>query len=69
MRTITQIIRDEVKQVIIANNGVVKCADIANLHSKYRNISGVVTMVQNAISYFRFSPQQANFREKYNFNF
>jgi DUF1009 family protein len=68
MRTIQQIIRNDVKAMIIANNGTVKNYDLTRLYDKYRNEVHIVTLVQNALSYFRFSPQQAYFRAKYNFN-
>lgn len=66
MRTIQQIIRNEVKAMIIANNGRLVNSHLSQIYYKYRNVADV-TMVQNAISYFRYSPQQASFRTKYNF--
>lgn len=62
-------IRNEIKNVIIAKNGNVLNADILPIYDRFKPIVGrsVVTMVQDALSHFRFSPSQANFRTKYNF--
>lgn len=69
MKNLTKEIRNEIKGIIIANNGVVLNADVEKVYNHFRVVAGreVVSMVQNAISYFRFSPQQAEFRKKYNF--
>ena len=69
MKNLTKEIRNEVKGIIIANNGVVLNADLEKVYKHFRLIAGkeVVSMVQNALSYFRFSPQQAEFRKKYNY--
>lgn len=69
MKNLTKEIRNEVKGIIIANNGVVLNADLEKVYKHFRVIAGneVVSMVQNALSYFRFSPQQAEFRKKYNY--
>lgn len=69
MKNLTKEIRNEIKGIIIANNGVVLNADVEKVYNRFRVVAGreVVSMVQNAISYFRFSPQQAEFRKKYNY--
>lgn len=69
MKNLTKEIRNEVKGIIIANNGVVLNADLEKVYKHFRVVAGkeVVSMVQNALSYFRFSPQQAEFRKKYNY--
>lgn len=69
MKNLTKEIRNEVKGIIIANNGVVLNADLEKIYKRFRVVAGneVVSMVQNALSYFRFSPQQAEFRKKYNY--
>ena len=69
MKNLTKEIRNEVKGIIIANNGVVLNADVVAIYDRFHHLVGneIVSMVQNAISYFRFSPQQAEFRKKYNY--
>lgn len=69
MKNLTKQLRNEIKSIIIANKGEILNADIVRLYDRFQPIAGinVVSMVQNAISYFRFSPQQAQFRAKYNF--
>lgn len=69
MKNLTKEIRNEVKGIIIANNGVVLNADLEKVYKHFCVVAGkeVVSMVQNALSYFRFSPQQAEFRKKYNY--
>lgn len=69
MKNLTKQIRNEIKDIIIANKGVVLNADVVAIYDRFRPLAGIeiVSMVQNAISYFRFSPQQAEFRKKYNF--
>lgn len=58
-------LRKEVKKIIIAQNGEIYNYNLNNLKAAY----GVdVTMLQNAVNYFEYSPQQAAFREKYNFH-
>ena len=59
MKNLTKEIRNEIKGIIIANNGVVLNADVEKVYNRFRVVAGreVVSMVQNAISYFRFSPQ------------
>lgn len=57
-------LRKIVKQIIIAQNGNIYGFNYNNLKSQY----GItVAEFQNAVSYFKFSPQQKTFRETYNF--
>jgi hypothetical protein len=69
MKNLTKEIRNEIKGIIIANKGVVLNADVVAIYDRFRPLAGIeiVSIVQNAISYFRFSPQQEEFRKKYNF--
>lgn len=69
MKNLNKQIRNEIKKIIIANNGEIQNADVVRIYDLFRPVVGinVVSMVQNAISYFRYSPQQAVFRNKYNF--
>ena len=69
MNNLTNQIRNEIKGIIIANKGGVLNADLVAIYDRFHHLVGneIVSMVQNAISYFRFSPQQAEFRKKYNF--
>jgi len=61
----TKKLRNIVKNNIIAQGGKLygfNCNNIAQMH-------GVAhTEIQNAMNYFRYSPQQAKFRETYNFH-
>lgn len=54
-----------IKKTIIAQNGKLYNFNVNNIRNKY-NVDG--TAIQNAINYFQFSPQQAKFRETYNFH-
>jgi hypothetical protein len=58
-------VRSLVKEIIIAQGGKVYNYNVNNLRSVY-GLTG--TQIQNALSYFRFSPQQSTFRSKYNFH-
>lgn len=58
-------IRNEVKKIIIAQDGKLYNYNFNNLKAAY-NVSCVD--LQNAMNYFRYSPQQKSFREKYNFH-
>lgn len=53
--------RKAVKAIIIAQNGTVYNYNINNL----RNIGYDGTDIQNALNYFKYSPQQAKFREQF----
>lgn len=58
-------LRKVVKQTIIAQGGKLYGFNINNIQAAY----GVnYSQVQNAISYFAYSPQQAKFRAAYNFH-
>lgn len=58
-------IRQLVKSAIIAQNGKLYNFNYNNLKKLY----GIdVTQFQNAANYFRYSPQQKAFREKYNYH-
>lgn len=58
-------LRAIVKNQIIAQGGKLYNFNCNNIKNAY----GVtVTDIQNAINYFRFSPQQAKFRATYNFH-
>lgn len=54
-----------IKETIIAQNGKLYNFNVNNIRKKY-GVDG--TAIQNAINYFQFSPQQAKFRETYNFH-
>lgn len=54
-------LRKIVKNTLIAQKGKFYGFNFTNILNAY-NVSG--TEVQNAISYFKFSPQQANFRKE-----
>jgi hypothetical protein len=56
-------VRAIVKKIIIAQGGKIYNFNMTNLY----NAGLSVTQVQNAISYFSYSPQQAKFRAEYNF--
>ena len=56
-------IRKKVKETLIAQGGVIYNFNINNLVARY---GCRVCAIQNAIDYFRYSPQQANFREAHN---
>jgi hypothetical protein len=56
--------RKAIKAVIIAQGGKIYNYNLNNL----RNVGYDGTDLQNAISYFRYSPQQAKFRAEYNFS-
>jgi len=58
-------VRQLVKDAIIAQGGKLYNYNFNNLQALY-NVDSV--QLQNAASYFRYSPQQANFRKKYNFH-
>jgi hypothetical protein len=58
-------VRAIVKKIIIAQGGKIYNFNLTNLYNAY-GLS--VTQVQNAISYFSYSPQQAKFRAEYNFH-
>ena len=57
-------IRNEIKNAIIAQDGKLYNFNFNNLVALGAN----GTQIQNAANYFRYSPQQAAFREKYNFH-
>lgn len=57
-------LRKMIKDMLIAQKGQLYNFNINNL----RNKGYSYTEVQNAISYFRFSPQQRKFREMLNMN-
>ena len=58
-------LRKIVKNTIIAQGGKIYGFNCTNIYEFY----GVsVTDLQNAINYFQYSPQQAKFRETYNFH-
>ena len=57
-------IREAVKKMIIAQGGKLYGYNITMLRNKY---GWTGTQIQNATDYFRFSPQQKAFREKYNY--
>lgn len=57
-------IRNEVKKAIIAQDGKFYNFNFNNLVA----LGATGTQIQNATNYFRYSPQQAVFREKYNFH-
>lgn len=54
-----------VKTTIIAQGGKIYNFNYNNWRTAY-NVSG--TSIQNAINYFRYSPQQEKFRTTYNFH-
>lgn len=58
-------LREEIKNTIIAQDGKLYNFNLNNLMAKYGCTS---VELQNACNYFRFSPQQAKFREAYNFH-
>lgn len=55
--------RKEIKKIIIAQNGKIYNYNLNNL----RAIGFNGTDLQNACNYFKYSPQQATFRAKYNY--
>ena len=57
-------LRKIVKATIIAQGGKLYNYNLNNIR-EYYGVNG--TDLQNAVNYFQFSPQQAKFREKYNF--
>jgi hypothetical protein len=58
-------LREEIKRIIIAQGGEIYNFNYNNLKARY----GItVTQFQNTVSYFQYSPQQAKFRETYNFH-
>ena len=69
MKGIKKIVRKEVRGLIIANNGDLKNEHINPIIARYEPFFGlnIVTIVQAACSYFRFSSQQEAFRNKYNY--
>lgn len=56
-------IREEVKKALIAQGGKLYGFNANNIIVAY-GCTG--TDVQNALNYFKYSPQQKNFRETYN---
>lgn len=60
----TKELREIVKTTIIAQNGKLYGFNSTNIRNMY-GASG--TAIQNAINYFKYSPQQRTFRETYNF--
>lgn len=56
-------VRAEIKKAIIAQGGQLYNFNFNNL----RALGATGTQCQNAMNYFQYSPQQAAFREKYNF--
>lgn len=69
MPTIYNIIKKEVRKVIIDTKGKPLNRDITPLYAKFKPLCGLdaVTHVQNALDFFRFSPTQARFRETYGY--
>lgn len=69
MATIYNIIKKEIRKVIIDTKGKPLNRDITPLYAKYKPLCGLnaVTHVQNALDFFRFSPTQAKFRETYGY--
>lgn len=69
MASIYNIIKQEVRKIIIATNGKPLNRDITPLYSRFEPVCGlaVVTHVQNALDFFRFAPTQAMFRDKYGY--
>ena len=66
MKTLNKIIREAVRKHIISSNGRPNNVLANELCAKYP-FPGVVTMIQNAYSYFRFSKCQRSFRLKYGY--
>lgn len=64
--TLDKIIREEVRKHIIASNGKPNNTLANKLTAQYP-FPGVVTMIQNEYSYYRFSKSQQKFRETYNY--
>ena len=58
-------IREEVKKAIIAQNGKLYNFNLNNIQKIY---GCDAVDLQNAVNYFRLSPQQKKFRETYNFH-
>lgn len=56
-------VRAEIKKAIIAQGGQLYNFNFNNLIT----LGATGTQCQNAMNYFRYSPQQAAFREKCNF--
>lgn len=69
MKGIKKLVRNEVKELIISNNGDLRNKHITPIISRYKPFVGssIVTIVQNACNYFLFSPTQEAFRQKYNY--
>ena len=61
----TSEIRKIVKSNIIAQGGKLYCFNFNNAAAVYGCSN---SEWQNAVSYFKYSPQQAKFRATYNFN-
>lgn len=61
----TKEIRAIVKNNIIAQSGKLYNYNLNNIRTMY-GVNG--TELQNAVDYFQYSPQQAKFRETYNFH-
>ena len=61
----TKEIRAIVKNNIIAQGGKLYGFNFNNIRDVY-GVSG--TQIQDAMNYFKYSPQQAKFRETYNFH-
>lgn len=67
-------LRKIVKDIIIRKKGNVTNKDISPLYDKYyitysrsNGFNEIGTAIQSQLSYFRYSPSQAEFRKKYNF--
>lgn len=69
MISIYKTIKEECRKVIIATNGNPLNRDITPIYERFKPVCGleVVTHVQNALNFFRFSPTQAKFRKKYGY--
>lgn len=70
MSNIKAQVKEEVKNLIIENNGELLNKHILEIYRKYKPIVGmeIVTITQNVCNYFRFSPFMEEFRKEYNFH-
>lgn len=67
MKTLNKIIREAVRNHIIASNGRPNNVLANELRARYP-FPGIATVIQDAYSYFRFAKCQRAFRVKYGYH-
>lgn len=70
MDKIKKEVRKIAKDMIVSKNGEeILNRDITPIYHKYYPIIGssIVTIVQDAFNFFKYSPSQEEFRRKYNY--